>query len=284
MGNLEYNQFNESTVRRIVQQEMAKRDSSARFNLNSIPNHTHNGVDSLQVKEENLIPSVSVSGRITFAQETDYVLNLNANFTPSTVSLYGVAYSTRVQYTFNSDELISATSGTVYTQGGVSYTVVNTVVNSFTIVMYGSSDPSSSGNIQRVIGDGEFIITYTSYSASSSASTRAMIIGSANLGPSFYFQPDSATSVKTGNIEYPFIDPNINGGTTVPLQSSMYFLATNTSTTFRGQPGEGHIVDVQYSGTIYARATITTFDKTKVVFHVSDLASGWEIYTNIVIT
>jgi len=68
------------------------------------------------------------------------------------------------------------------------------------------------------------------------------------------------------------------------LQSSMYLWVDNGSTDFHGQPGEGHILDVQWNNDIYARATITTFDKTKVVFHVDNLTSGWEIYTNIVIT
>lgn len=203
---------NDQKIRQIVQEELRKSNSASRFGINSIPNHSHNGIDSLQIKQENIIPSVSVSGRLTFTQETDYVLNLNANFTPSHISLYGMAY-----------------------------------------------DTAGSG-------------------------VRCMTVGSANLGPSFYFQPNSTTSVVTGNIQYPFTDPNINGGTIVPLQSSMYLWVDNGSTTFHGQPGEGHILDVQWSGTVYARATITTFDKNKVIFHVDNLTSGWEIYTNIVIT
>lgn len=196
----------------MIKEEIAKSNGSSRFKINSIPNHTHDGINSPQIKSENIVPSVSVSGRITFAQATDYTLNLNASFTPSHISLYGMAY-----------------------------------------------DTAGSG-------------------------VRCMVVGSANLGPSFYFQPDSTNSVATGNIQYPFIDPNINGGTVIPLQSSMYLWVDNGSTDFHGQPGEGHIVDVQWSGTIYARATITTFDKNKVVFHVDNLTSGWEIYTNIVIT
>lgn len=202
----------ENKIRQIIRQEIRNNETQGSFRLRDIPKHIHDGIDSLKIHEKDLIQSVSVSGRITFSQETDYTINLNANFTPSSVIMYGIAYDT---------------SGT-----GV----------------------------------------------------RCMIHGSANLGSSFYLQPDTATSVKTGSIQYPFIDPNIEGGTIVPLQSSSYLWVDNGSTDFHGQPGEGHIVDVQWSGTIYARATITEFTKNKVVVHVSDLASGWEIYTNIVIT
>lgn len=203
----------EKQIRQMIRQEIRNNETQGSFRLRDIPKHVHDGIDSLKIHGKDIIPSVSVSGRITFSQETDYTINLNANFTPSSVIMYGIAYD--------------ATGGT-----GV----------------------------------------------------RCMIDGSANLGPSFYLQPDTATSVKTGNIQYPFIDPNINGGTFVPLQSSSYLWVDNGSTTFHGQPGEGHIIDVQWSGTIYARATITEFTKNKVVVHVSDLASGWEIYTNVVIT
>lgn len=202
--------LDEKQIRQIVQQELQRSNNASRFTVNSIPQHTHDGINSPQIKQENIIPSVSVSGRITFAQETDYTLNLNASFTPSHISLYGLAYN---------------------------------------------------------------------------GTERCMVVGSANLGPSFYFQPgQTTTSVITGNVQYPFIDPNINGGTVVPLQSSMYVYVSNGSTTFHGQPGEGHIVDVQWSGTVYARATITSFNRNAVTFHVDTLVAGWEIYTNIVIT
>ncbi len=176
--------MDEQKIRNIVRQELQKQNNSSQYNLGVSQRHTHNGLDSLQIKQDNVIPSVSVSGRITFAQETNYTINLNSSFTPSHISLYGIAYD-----------------------------------------------------------------------ANGSTGVRCIIIGSANLGPSFYLQPGAtSTSVVTGDIQYPFVNP------------------------------EGNIVDVQWSGTIYARATITSFSKTSVVFNVSTLASDWEIYTNIVIT
>lgn len=271
-------------IKKMVQDEVRRQMSSSRFGMQNVPFHTHNGIDSPNIKADNVIPSVSVSGRITFAQATDYTLNLNSSFTPNHISLYGVAYDSRTIYTFTLTAAKSVSAGAVYRQGALLFTVVSTVTTSTTVQMYGSSAPSSTGRLTRVTGSGNTPLDYTSYSTSSAPSTRAILVGSANLGPSFYFQPGSTTSVVTGNIQYPFVDPNIDGGTVVPLQSSMYFLATNSSTTYRGQPGEGHIVDVQYSGNIYARATVTEFSRSKIVFNVSNLSSGWEIYANIVIT
>jgi hypothetical protein len=206
--------MDEQTIRRIVNEEMAKGASAGRFGLNMTPIHRHTGVggDGPQIKQDDIVPSVSVSGRITFAQKTDYTINLNSSFTPSRIQVYGIAYD-----------------------------------------------------------------------ASGGSGVRCIIDGSASLGPSFFLQPTSGTtSVVTGNVQYPTFDKNV--GSTVPLQSASYLWVQNGSTTFHGQPGEGHIVNVEWDGTVYARATITVFSKTKVVVHVSDLAAGWEIYTNIVIT
>lgn len=206
--------MDESKIRQIVRDEMLRGSNTSRFGIDAIPHHTHDGISSLKIKQSDIIPSVSVSGRITFAQETDYTINLNSNFTPSSVTLYGIAYD--------------ATGG---------------------------------------------------------SGVRCMIIGTANLGPSFYLQPgDTTTTVTTGNIQYPFLDPNINNGTVVPLQSSTFLWVDNGSTTFHGQPGEGNIVNVEWGGSIYARASITSFSKTSIIFHVETLVAGWEIYTNIVIT
>lgn len=202
----------EQKIRQIVQDEIRRSNNASRFGLSSLPYHTHNGTDSQKIKEDSLIQSVSVSGRITFAQEADYTINLNSSFTPSSVSIYGIAYD-----------------------------------------------------------------------ANGGSGIRCMIFGTANLTPSFYLQPgETSTSVVTGSIQYPFVDPNL--GTTVPLQSSSYLWVDNGSTTFHGQPGEGHIVDVQWSGDIYARATVTSFSKTAIIINVSTLEDGWEIYANVVIT
>lgn len=86
--------MDEQKIRQIVRQELAQRDASSRFALNSIPNHTHNGVDSLPIKEDNIIPATSITGTITIDQATTYTLNLNASFTPRLVTVDGILTGT----------------------------------------------------------------------------------------------------------------------------------------------------------------------------------------------
>jgi hypothetical protein len=110
---------------------------------------------------------------------------------------------------------------------------------------------------------------------------RYFSVGSANLSPSFYLQPGTNTSVITGTIQYPFIDPVLK--TTVPLQSSAYFGAESAGGAMHTLSGEGHIVNVFYT-TAHARATVTSFSKSKIEIVVSNLDAGWEINMNYVIT
>ncbi len=286
--------MDEQKIRQIVQQELQRSNNASRFAVNSIPQHTHDGINSPKIKAKNIIPSVSVSGRVTFAQIAEYKLQLNSSFTPSHIQLYGLAYKTAGNITFIASSPETVTVGTIYeieTSAGVStglrVTILTAGINVTSITTSGtSSEPPATGNLNKVAGtgSGSSNIAYTSLSDGSGVTTRCMVVGSANLGPSFYFQPGTDTTTITGTVQYPFVDPNIEGAVNVPIQSSMYLWVTNTSTTFRGQPGEGHIVDVQWGGTIYARMTVTDFNKDFVTFTVSYLESGWEIYTNIVIT
>jgi len=204
--------MDENRIRQIVNEEIRKNESGSRFGLKSIPNHSHNGVDSLRIKEDNLIQSVSVSGNITFSSSDEYTIYLNSSFTPSSILAYG-----------------------------------------------------------NIVGSGDELY---------------MSIGSANLVPSFYLQPDTTRTVVTGNIQYPFIDPNLDPVTTVPLQSSCYFGADDTTGNVGGihtLSSEGHIVNVFYSSTIFARATVTTFSKDYIKFQTT-IASGWSMNINYVIT
>ncbi len=195
-------------MRQIAQEEMRKQDSASRFGLKSIPNHTHNGVDSLAVKQSDIVPSVSVSGNINFAQNATYTIHLNSSFTPSHIEVYG-----------------------------------------------------------NVVGNG---------------TERFITFGSANLTPSFYLQPDTSTSVVTGNIQYPFIDPNLEE--TVPLQSSIYFGAEGAAGALHTLSSEGHVINVAYPAiTVHARATITGFSR-NAIFIIVELDNGWEINANYVIT
>ena len=203
--------LDENRIRQIVQEEIRRSDSAGRFGFKNIPHHTHNGVDSLRIQENNLIQSVSVSGNITFAASDEYTIYLNSSFTPSSIVAYG-----------------------------------------------------------NVIG---------------ATAERYMTIGTASLVPSFYLQPDTTRSVVTGDIQYPFVDPNLSPATAVPLQSSCYIGAESASTgnDMHTLSSEGHIVNVFYGGTIHARATVTSFTRDYIKFQTT-IESGWDMNVNYVIT
>ncbi len=76
--------MNEQQIRQIVQQEMRKYNSTARFSQNPLQRHLHNGLDSPQINNDNVIKNIPVSGSITMSQETTYTIGL-AN-TPSTAT------------------------------------------------------------------------------------------------------------------------------------------------------------------------------------------------------
>lgn len=201
--------MDENAIRKIVQDELNRSQNGSRFGLQSIPRHAHNGIDSVQIKQSDIIPSVSVSGNISFASSDEYTIYLNSSFTPSS------------------------------------------------ILVYGNVTGASTG--------------------------RYVTMGSANLGPSFYLQPDTTRTTVTGTIEYPFADPNLDPVTTVPLQSSIYFGAESAGGAMHTLSSEGHVVNVFYGSTIYARATITTFSRGFIKIQTT-IASGWEINANFVIT
>lgn len=203
--------MDEQRIRQIVQDELRRGNNGGRFGLNTIPFHTHDGVNSQKIKAENIIPSTSISGSITFAQETTYTLYLNSSFTPSHIFCTG-----------------------------------------------------------NVVG----------------GSQRYYFTGTAQLGPSFFFQPNNATSVRPGGPQYPFTDPNFpEYGTNIPMQSSVYYGQESAGGALHTLVGNFHIIDIQFpTGTSHARATVIDFTRDKIVLVVDALDSGWEINANFVIT
>jgi len=201
-------------IRQIVREEISRSNASSRFRYDSVPHHTHNGTDSLQIKNNDIIPGVSVSGSITFQSADTYILYFNAPFTPKQILC--------------------------------------------------------TGNAQTIGG----------------ATNRYFFIGTAQLGPSFYFQPQDNRTVIAGGPQYPFRDPNHpEYGTNIPMQSTAYWGSESAGGTRHTLAGNFHLIDIQYPiGTSHARATVTDFNKNSVTIVVDALDAGWEINANIVIT
>jgi len=89
--------MDEQKIRQIVQQELQRSNNASRFSVNSIPQHTHDGINSPKIKEENLIRSVNTAGSITFGtQGATYTIKLTSNFTPSSILAYGIVVDNAV--------------------------------------------------------------------------------------------------------------------------------------------------------------------------------------------
>lgn len=110
--------------------------------------------------------------------------------------------------------------------------------------------------------------------------------GTAQLGPSFYLQPQDSRTVIVGGSQYPFTDPNNPSyGTNIPMQSCSYYGSESNAGARHTLVGNFHIIDIQYpSGTSHARATIIDFSKTAITLAVETLDTGWSINANFVIT
>lgn len=112
--------------------------------------------------------------------------------------------------------------------------------------------------------------------------TRIMSIGTAQLTPTFYFQPKTERSVVTGDLQYPFRGK--------PAQSSSYINVTRggTSNFFAGV-SENHLLSVGFpnpdsEADIRARVTVTDFSKNAITLEVPYLNAGWEIILNYVVS
>lgn len=204
--------MDEKKIRDIVKQEIARQSNVSQYVLGSSQRHTHNGLDSLQVKQDSILPSVSASGSITMSSEDIYTLYINASFTPRSILCTG-----------------------------------------------------------NVIGN---------------IAERYSFVGTAQLGPSFYLQPQDNRSVIVGGPQYPFRDPNNPSyGTNIPMQSSSYFGTESNAGNRHTLAGNFHIIDIQYPvGTSHARATVIDFNRTAITIAVETLDTGWEINANFVIT
>ncbi len=134
-------------------------------------------------------------------------------------------------------------------------------------------------------------VTGNAQSGSGSGDARYMFIGTAQLSPSFYFQPVNSRTVVTGGPQYPFTDPNNSQyGNNIPMQSCTYWGSESQTGTRHTVAGNFHIIDIQYPGGTgslsesHARVTIIDFSKTSITLVVDTLDPTWTINANFVVT
>lgn len=161
----------EQQIRRIVQQEIAKASNFSRFDgIKSIPDHTHDGIDSPRIKEENLVQSVSVSGNISFAASSEYTIYLNSSFTPSSILAYGniTGSGSELYMSIGSASLVPSfylqpdTTRTV-TTGSIQYPFVDPNLSTPTTVplqsscYIGAESTSSGNNMHSLASEGHIV-------------------------------------------------------------------------------------------------------------------------------
>ena len=260
-------------IKDISQKVIDRNQTQDQFGVSQTPFHTHNGSDSPQLSQTNIIPGVRASGNITFSQSTSYKLGIT--FNPTLILFYGNAV--RRDYIFTVTAA-NATVGATYTNNGQTFTVLSTIAGTTTLTTVGTGNPAASGTLTKTSGTGDATITFSAFAHN--IEVRVNCTGSAQIGRSFYFQPQSSTSVQTG------------GTIQNVIQSASMFLVDSSTNplTVRTISGEGHIVEVEYSvdygatvSTIVARSTISGVNPSYVTVDVL-LATGWEINGNYVIT
>lgn len=95
------------------------------------------------------------------------------------------------------------------------------------------------------------------------------VFGQAALGQNLYFQPDTTKAVTVG-------------GEQGIVQSSTMFMALNSgsSSSFQAISSQTHIIDVEESGSVVARATVSSYGQNFFTITVDTLADGWTILGN----
>jgi len=126
------------------------------------------------------------------------------------------------------------------------------------------------------------IAVHSSTSPAITPDIRALVVGDAFIGPSFYLQPLTTSSVTVG------------GPPQVCVQSSSYICVNNSGAgpATQASVSEGHIVSVTFNGNIVARATIPDLDdfgandnplKDGNILVDVTLATNWHIIGNFLI-
>lgn len=129
--------LDEKRVRQMIREELARKDSSSRFQLNNIPNHTHNGVDSVPV----VSPTFTYIGFVPYDVGADPLLGtiLPPGWSMSLIG--GTTYT--VTHNLNTLLYAVVAAPTQSTNEKVSY-VLNPFRNSFEIIWFKTSNDAAT--------------------------------------------------------------------------------------------------------------------------------------------
>lgn len=269
--------MNEDRVRQIIRDELMRNKQQARFNLNVNPNVRHTGIDAFPVNAGNLAPGLRTSGSVKMTSVKNYTFN--TNFRPSLVTFYGNPYrqSGGAILTLS---ISAAGAGyhlgdTLNINGGINGTAtINQLDNNgglLTITLKNGGFDYGTGitTVTSASGYGQNATVSINSVSPPSTDRHTFVFGQAALGQNLAFQPNTSNSVKTG-------------GTLEIVQTSTMFMALGSgiNTTFQAIAGQEHLVNVQESGSVVARATVNSYGPSSFTISVDTLASGWVISGN----
>lgn len=275
------NSLTPSQVQAMIDSSIKKAQYSVTRNLL----HAHTGVDgSVRIQKSNLLGS-AVTGNITLAQNSQqYSVGLNIkpnnSFSPSLVRFNGVAVFATSTFTVSS---ANATTNAVYQYQNIQFTVTSTIAPGTTLQTNGPGwvIAPASGTLTRVSGSGDSTITFSA--VTSSITIRALAVGDAFIGTSYYLQPLSTTAVTVGG----------PGQAVIQCCSAMVVNGSGSGPATQATAGEGHIVDVSFNGSAVARATIPDlgdFGANALPIQSGNLqiavslAAGWAIQGNFLLS
>lgn len=157
----------------------------------------------------------------------------------------------------------------------------------------GSITMSTEGQIYKLgVTHKPKSLLFYGVASNTSLNERVFVVGSAHLGPSYYFQPDTTSTVKPGGPLQNFYQSSscvaLDGSTTKYAAASSGGAVTSAFNpiTVKALASEGHIVNaiLTSSSDIKARATIISFSNTEVQIELETLGSGWSVDGNWVVS
>lgn len=114
------------------------------------------------------------------------------------------------------------------------------------------------------------------FKSAGTTTIHSFALGIAQLTPGYYFQPNGSTAVVAGGV----LEQFTQNGSAIIIDST-----TPTSPVVQVSVGQEHLIDVSYpSGTLVARATVTSVQKGNIYIFTDVLTTGWTITGDFMIT
>jgi len=87
--------MDENKVKKLIEQELNKREAKQRFGRQNVPNHVHDGGESPKIRDLDIDRNPGVIGSVTFSTVgQEYTFRLNMPQTPRMVYCNGIVYDT----------------------------------------------------------------------------------------------------------------------------------------------------------------------------------------------